>query len=200
MWTGDDDLDDRTDTTTYIKCFAESPCGVEYYKENKWTEFYGKPIEREGTPLADDATHSDGSPATEADCPRICAERDDCTAFYHNSKTDECELFSNNENWAVSKVGVDFSFDDVDGGYTMAKCQGRCLQGWGKDTHDCFPESVEIECTADGLKLNAHIRLVFNKTIKFFSEIGNFIEKPSILFENRLKTAFKVIFMKIIIF
>ena len=170
MWTEVDDLEDASGSTTYIKCLAGSPCAVEYYKENKWTEFLGKPSVRVGTPLDDDATHADGSPAIEADCPRICAENDDCTAFYHNSKTDECELFTNNENWAVSKHGVDFDFDEVDGGYTMAKCKGRCLQGWGKDTNECYPESVEIECTSDGLKFNAHIRLVFNKT-SFFVEI-----------------------------
>ena len=104
MWTESDDLvvDDTTDI--YIKCPAGSPCAVEYYQNHKWTEFHGKPDgDYVGTPLADGSTHADDTTATNADCPRICAERDDCTAFYHNAKTDECELFSNNENWAVNK-------------------------------------------------------------------------------------------------
>ena len=162
MWTESDDLvvDDTTDI--YIKCPAGSPCAVEYYQNHKWTEFHGKPDgDYVGTPLADGSTHADDTPATKADCPRICAERDDCTAFYHNAKTDECELFSNNENWAVNKVGKDFVLTEVDGGYTMAKCKGRCLDNWGKDTFDCFPEHVNIECQANGLALSAQLRLVF---------------------------------------
>ena len=162
MWTESDDLvvDDTTDI--YIKCPAGSPCAVEYYQNHKWTEFHGKPDgDYVGTPLADGSTHADDTPATNADCPRICAERDDCTAFYHNAKTDECELFSNNENWAVNKVGKDFVLTEVDGGYTMAKCKGRCLDNWGKDTFDCFPEHVNIECQANGLALSAQLRLVF---------------------------------------
>ena len=165
MWTETDDLVDDDATDIYIKCQAGSPCAVEYYQHHKWTEFHGKPNgvtqTMNGTPLADGSTHADNTPAEKADCPRICAERDDCTAFYHNAKTDECELFSNNENWAVNKVGTDFVFDEVDGGYTMAKCVGRCLDNWGKDTFDCFPEQVDIECQANGLKLNAQLRLVF---------------------------------------
>ena len=165
MWTESDDLIDDAATEIYIKCPAGSPCAVEYFQNHKWTEFHGKPNGVTATisaiPLADGSTHDDGTAATKADCPRICAERTDCTAFYHNAKTDECELFSNNENWAVTKVGKDFVFDEIDGGYTMAKCKGRCLDNWGKDTFDCFPEQVNIECQANGLKLNAQLRLVF---------------------------------------
>ena len=164
MW-DEIDLTASPATNVYIKCQEESPCSVEYYKDNKWTEFHGKPTVRVGMPVLGGATHADGSPASKAECPRICAEKDDCTAFYHNPKTDECELFINNENWAMSKKGVAFKFTEVDGGYTMAKCKGRCLHHWGKDSNDCFPEKVQIECRPDGLKFNAKLRLVFKLII-----------------------------------
>ena len=167
MWTETDDLVDDAATDIYIKCQAGSPCAVEYYQHHKWTEFHGKPngVSRtiEGTPLADGSTHADGTPATKADCPRVCAEMEDCDAFYHNAKTDECEIYTGASEirWAVKNVGTEFDFDEVDGGYTMAKCVGRCLDNWGKDSNACFPENVNIECQADGLKLNAQLRLVF---------------------------------------
>lgn len=167
MWTETDDLVDDAATDIYIKCQAGSPCAVEYYQHHKWTEFHGKPsgVTRtiEGTPLADDATHDDGTPATKADCPRVCAEMEDCDAFYHNTKTDECEIYTNalELSWAVKNVGTEFTFDEVDGGYTMAKCIGRCLDNWGKDANGCFPELVNIECQADGLKLNAQLSDIY---------------------------------------
>ena len=67
----------------------------------------------------------------------------------------------------MTKVGKDFDFDTSFGGYTMEKCKGRCLDNWGKDTFDCFPEQVKIECQANGLKLTAGLRLVFKFLKKF---------------------------------
>jgi len=160
IWTESDDLIDEAGTDIYIKCH-ERPCGVEYFKDHKWTDFHGKPKNRVGTPLADGTTHKDGSPATTADCPRICADKDDCTAFYHNVKTGECELFTQNENWAKTKWGINFDFENVDGGFTLAKCEGRCLTNWGPDTNDCFPERVQHECQSNGLKFNAQLSDIY---------------------------------------
>ena len=57
MWKEADDLVDNAATDIYIKCPAESPCAVEYYKNHKWTEFHGVPLGLTvtlfGTPLAD---------------------------------------------------------------------------------------------------------------------------------------------------
>ena len=120
MWDETDVHVEDPDKTVFIKCLHDSPCAVKYFKDNKWTEFRGKPFSKNqfAYDIVGEPIDLDGMEVTAAECTRLCAEDDKCTAFYHRPdyekpENDECILYRN-KGWAVAKKGIDFDFEETD--------------------------------------------------------------------------------------